>query len=230
MDKTKAQNPWLTISAADYEGHMNSPNVDQLRFLSNVFKEILSRYHPLRMLVVGCTTGNGFEHIDFDAVERVVAVDINSEYLLILRERYANYMHKIERVCNDINACAFKPKTFDLIHCALLFEYVDPEKTVRNITKWLSKKGVITVVLQLPDKKLTKVSDTSFHDLKRLDPIMHLVDPQEFNSIALSNELSLVSEEIKQLKSGKKFYIAEYVRKTYHRNSVSVSKKKRRKR
>jgi ubiquinone/menaquinone biosynthesis C-methylase UbiE len=210
MDKNKAKNPWLTIPAADYENHMNSPDVNQLRFLSNVFKMILSSYHPTSILVVGCATGNGFEHINFDTTERVVAIDINLEYLNILRKRYSKYLNKIELICNDVNDCKFEPNTFDLIHCALLFEYVNPAKTVRNITKWLSSNGVLTVVLQLPDKTSKPVSDTPFNSLKRLDKIMHLVNPQEFNQIALSNYLTQVSEEITQLKSAKEFYISIY--------------------
>jgi ubiquinone/menaquinone biosynthesis C-methylase UbiE len=212
MDKDNAQNPWLTIPVADYEGHMDSPNVGQTRFLSAVFKTVLSDYHPARILVVGCATGNGFEHIDFDSIERIVALDINPGYLGVLRKRYSNYLDKIELICNDVNACKFEPHTFDLIHCGLIFEYVDPAKAVRNITKWLSRSGFLTIVLQVPDKKLKKVSDTSYNSLKRLDKIMHLVDPQEFNSIALSNNLTQVKEEIAQLKSGKEFYTSVYKR------------------
>jgi len=189
---------------------MNSPAVGQLQFLSSVFKSVMSEYHPTRVLIVGCTTGNGFEHIDFDAVEHVAAVDINPEYLSVLRERYNGYMQKIELVCSDINACAFQPKAFDLIHCALLFEYVDPAETVRNIARWLSCTGVLTVVLQLRDDVLKKVSDSPFSSLKRLDAIMHLLEPEEFNEIALSNGLEQVRNEVTQLQSGKKFSTAVY--------------------
>ena len=191
---------------------MSSPDVDQLRFLSEAFKAIMFQYHPARVLVAGCTTGNGFEHIDFDSVERVVGVDINPEYLSILRERYEVYMQKIELVCNDINACTFMPETFDLIHCALLFEYVDPVETVRNMVRWLSRRGVLAVVLQLPDDKLKDVSDTRFSSLKRLESIMHLVEPEEFDAIVLSEGLKQVRKEIRQLTSGKKFYMTVFAK------------------
>lgn len=210
MRENKPENPWLTIPAADYEDHMNSPNVDQLRFLNDIFKEFLSKYHPKRMLVAGCATGNGFEHIDFSIIRRVVALDINPEYLDILRQRYSKYMNKIEIICNDINACKFRPQSFDLIHCALLFEYVDPAETIRSIAQWLSRNGFLTVVLQLPDKNLKQVSETEFNSLKQLDKIMRLVDSHEFNIIISANKLIKITEETKQLKSGKKFYTAVY--------------------
>jgi hypothetical protein len=72
-----SDNPWLSIPAADYEAHMASPEVGQLQFLNAVFKETLARQRPKSLLVPGCATGNGFEHIDFTVTRRIVAVDIN---------------------------------------------------------------------------------------------------------------------------------------------------------
>ncbi len=40
-------NPWLRIPAADYEGHMSSPNVAQQSFLAQTFKESLDKYKSL---------------------------------------------------------------------------------------------------------------------------------------------------------------------------------------
>ena len=37
-------NPWLHIPAADYEAHMDSPNVAQLSFLGSTFKEALEHH------------------------------------------------------------------------------------------------------------------------------------------------------------------------------------------
>lgn len=219
VGKDKEPNPWLTIPASDYENHMSSPDVDQLRFLNDAFHAVLSKYHPARILVAGCATGNGFEHIDYDVAERVVALDINPEYLRVLGERYSGHLNKIELVCSDVNACRFKPRAFDLIHCALLFEYLDPAETVRNLSGWLSNDGVLTVILQLPDETLKNVSDTPFNSLKRLESIMRLVDPREFDSIASSNRLRKVGEETRQLKSGKKFYAAVFALRSDRRRS-----------
>ena len=72
-------NPWLTITAADYEGHMASPNVDQLSLLANTFKEALEQHNCDTVALLGCATGNGLEHVKRECTHRVTAVDINPE-------------------------------------------------------------------------------------------------------------------------------------------------------
>ena len=57
-------NPWLTIPAEDYEAHMASPEVGQLQVLNQLFKMVLEEHRPESLAVLGCSTGNGFEHID----------------------------------------------------------------------------------------------------------------------------------------------------------------------
>lgn len=80
-EKTPAQanNPWLRIPASDYEGHMNSPDVRQGEFLNRFFSEALAAFKPSAVLVCGCSTGNGLEHIDPTITEHVVGFDINPD-------------------------------------------------------------------------------------------------------------------------------------------------------
>ena len=81
-------NPWLTISAEDYEAHMASPEVGQLQVLNQLFKVVLEEHRPESMAVLGCSTGNGFEHIDPSTTRRVVGIDINPSYLAVARKRF----------------------------------------------------------------------------------------------------------------------------------------------
>ena len=81
-------NPWLRIPASDYEGHMSSPNVDQQPFLAQTFEESLDKHDSSAIALLGCATGNGLEYVNKDATQRVTAIDINPEYLEILRQRY----------------------------------------------------------------------------------------------------------------------------------------------
>jgi hypothetical protein len=81
-------NPWLEIPAGDYEGHMGSPQVGQLQMLNSLFKRVLAETHPAAMVVLGCATGNGFEHFDPAVTRYILGVDINPAYLAITRERY----------------------------------------------------------------------------------------------------------------------------------------------
>lgn len=68
---------------------MRSPGVQQLGVLSNLFKKALLSYLPSSIGVLGVAGGNGFEHIDETVTQRVVGIDINEEYLGVVRRRYS---------------------------------------------------------------------------------------------------------------------------------------------
>jgi SAM-dependent methyltransferase len=210
MNKTRKQNPWLSIPASDYEKHMSHPNVGQLQLLNDVFRRVLKEYEPESIVVVGCTTGNGFEHINFRITKHVVGIDINPDYIDILRKRFSGHMNYIETICADVNACNLKRNSFDVVHCALLFEYVDPVKTVKRIRQWLKGSGVLSVVLQLEDEFLKPVSETGYTSLRRLEPIMKLLDMHDFKILMHRNAFTANKEKICTLTSGKRFYIATF--------------------
>jgi len=201
-------NPWLTIPAEDYERHTADPRVRQTEFLNGVFKDLLRSHPAERLLVVGCSTGNGFEHIDFHAVERVVAVDINTEYLAILRGRFEDHLDKIETICADICDCDLPDAGFDLVHCALIFEYVNADSTVGRLSRWLAPGGIMSVVLQLEDSAHAAVTDTAYQSLKHLDGFMELVEPERFDAIAAANGFEIIERRTRRLDSGKEFYVA----------------------
>ena len=203
-------NPWLNIPASDYENHMDSPNVGQLKFLNNLFKDILRKYNPGSLFVPGCTTGNGFEHIDFNITKKVLAVDINAEYIKILRERFHSKQDKIETVCTDLNDFDFSDRKFDLVHCALIFEYVNSELLLAKINSTLNNNGLMTVLLQLPHKSSPAVSESNFSSLQSLEGFIKRLQPEEFKEAAVSNGFRCSSENIFTLKSDKTFWFGTF--------------------
>jgi SAM-dependent methyltransferase len=84
-----ADNPWLTIPAADYEGHMGPAGVGQLAPLQDIFARVYRELRPARVAVLGCGTGNGLDAIDPAVTERLVGVDLNPEYIALARRRHA---------------------------------------------------------------------------------------------------------------------------------------------
>lgn len=211
MGKNKTgNNPWINVTAPDYEGHMDSPNVGQLKFLNNLFKNVLSEYKPAALAVPGCTTGNGFEHIDFTITKKVLAIDINPGYLQILRDRFSDKLGEIETVCADLDNLEFKNRKFDLVHCALIFEYVDVPKLVGKISGILRKNGKLSVLLQLPHENSPEVSKTDFKSIKYLSGFIKLVPTEEFNEIAVACGLLGESENLFTLDSGKTFWSGVY--------------------
>jgi len=210
MDNNIDKNPWYKIPASDYENHMDSPNVGQLKFLNNLFKDILRKYNPGSLFVPGCTTGNGFEHVDFNITKKVLAVDINAEYIKILRERFQSNQDKIETVCTDLNNFDFSDRKFDLVHCALIFEYVNYELLLAKINSTLNINGLMTVLLQLPHKSFPAVSDTNFSSLQSLEGFIRPLQSEEFKETAVSNGFQCSSENIFTLKSDKTFWFGTF--------------------
>jgi SAM-dependent methyltransferase len=206
------KNLWLKIPALDYEAHMGNPSVDQLSFLSTTFKEALEQHDCATVALLGCTTGNGLEYINKDAVRRVTVLDFNPEYLEILRQRYEGSIPGLEIIEADLETYTIENQAYSLIFAGLIFEYLEPGILLPKIASWLRSGGVMVSVLQLPAKHLKKVSETSYESLKSLDSIMKLISPHDFRSMA--NEAGLQEREAKTvtLESGKPFYIGTYTK------------------
>src|SRR5215212_4712714 len=80
-DDARVTNPWLAISDGDYVGHMSSPEVGQYDALNRIFRDVLVAVRPHSVLLLGCSSGNGLEHVDPCTTTSVVGIDINPSYL-----------------------------------------------------------------------------------------------------------------------------------------------------
>jgi hypothetical protein len=203
-------NPWLRIPAADYEGHMSSPNVAQQSFLAQTFKESLDKYNCSTIALLGCATGNGLEYVKTGATQRVTAIDIHPGYLKVLRERYEGCVPGLEIVEADLEMCTLENQAYSLIYAGLVFEYIEPRILLPKIATWLCVGGIMISILQLPSKHLTRVSETPYTSLKTLESIMKLVSPKQFKSLANDAGLQEMEARTVTLESGKPFFIGTY--------------------
>jgi SAM-dependent methyltransferase len=206
------RNPWLAIPAADYEGHMGMDTVRQLQALAEVFATVLAEVRPRRLAVPGCTTGNGLEHVRPKVTDRVVGVDLNLEYLHLLRRRFAGRLPGLATVAADLRRPVLRPGAFDLVHCALTLEYLDPRTAVPAMASWLAPGGVLAVVLQLPSPRSGPVSATPYPSLQTLAPIMSLVKPAELDRLATGCGLGRERQWQVALPRGKVLHVALYRR------------------
>jgi ubiquinone/menaquinone biosynthesis C-methylase UbiE len=204
------KNPWLQIPSEDYNGHMSAPNVMQLQMLDGIFKDVLDEYEPKSICILGCTAGNGFEHLINRDVDRVVGIDINPKYVAECRAWFIEDVPNLHLICADLNELELADETFDFVYAALIFEYVDVEKVLSKIAGWLKHNGLMCVVLQLASDSKPAVSETEFSSLKLLKPFMHLVSPNCFIEIAHENCLVEIRNDEEEIIPGKSFYVGVF--------------------
>jgi SAM-dependent methyltransferase len=205
-------NPWLEIPAGDYEGHMGSPQVGQLQMLSRLFKRVLADVRPVTVAVLGCATGNGFEHFDPSVTCQILGVDINPAYLEIARQRYGALLGAhLELKCADLHTDWAGGRQFDLVYAGLIFEHVDAAVVLAHIYRALKPQSRLAVVLQMPNRGLSAVSHTPYKSLEKLSPTMHLFEQNQFAALADNAGFDQAHGELITLPSGKDFFFGIYL-------------------
>ena len=205
-------NPWLHIPEADYVGHMSDPAVNQRSVLNRLMRDALEDVQPRTFLVLGCSTGNGFEHVNPAVTERVLAVDVNASYLQRLVDRFPNPGFDLQIRCADLDDAVFEPEAFDLVHAALVFEYVEWRPLVTRISRALAAGGGLSLVLQRPSSSSPAVTPTEFTSLVSLEALFRFVDPEDVVNTAGDAGLRLVTRRIEPLPGGKAFEVLRFER------------------
>jgi SAM-dependent methyltransferase len=203
-------NPWIQIPADDYEAHMASPDVAQLQALNALMAGVLAEFTPSALAVMGCTTGNGFEHVDTARTQRVVGVDINPEYLGILEDRFMGKIPGLELIEADFASLSFKIEPVSMVFAALVFEYVDVCDAVHAIDRCLAPGGLFVAALQMPSPESAPVTPTPYVSLELLAPIMSLVSPADFSGLCGNTGLGLVRTQTIPLRKGKALFVGFY--------------------
>ena len=203
-------NPWLTIPLEEYEGHMAMPDVGQAKILSDEFEEFPKTYAPASAALIGCAGGNGFEEAAKAGVMRVVGLDINPTYITDAKARYAGRIPGLELYCADIEGDMPEPRPVHLIYGALVFEYVDIAKALKNLRGICLPNGILAALLQLPKEGAASVSPSPFVTLEELSSIMRLVPPEVFRGAAEALGFGLLSQKLITLESGKQFSLQTF--------------------
>ncbi len=202
-------NPWTVVPAIDYEAHMGPAGADQLAPLSQLFQEVYLSAQPDRLLLVGCATGNGLEHVDPTITKRSVGVDVNLQYLGIARQRFFHLGPALELYCAEVEKFRQPAASFDLIHAALVLEYVQPEVAVRRFADWLAPGGTCSVVLQLPGGEAPAPANRAMQIISKA---MHFVEPAELDRLMTAHGFTRRRERIVEVKHGKRFWLGVFGR------------------
>ena len=203
-------NPWTVVPASDYEKHMGPEGVDQLAPLSALFQEVYVAAQPARVLLLGCATGNGLEHVNPAVTQKVTGVDVNLQYLGIARQRFMHLGAKLELFCSEAEKFRAPPASYDLVHAALIFEYLHPEVLVRRIAEWIVPGGTCCVVLQLPGGAGAPAAPTK--TMQIIAKAMKLVPPEELTRLFEHYGLQRKRTKTVPLAHAKSFWVGVFGR------------------
>jgi SAM-dependent methyltransferase len=203
-------NPWLSIPLDDYEGHMSLPEVGQAQMIAEQLARSLDRWAPRSIAVIGCAGGNGLDRIAGTTVERVVAVDVNPDYIERTRDRHAQQLRGLELVCADVQSEALIYDPVDFTYAALLFEYVGLLSALKTLKRNSRPDAVLTAVLQLPHSSVPAISPSPYTSLGNLATAMTLVAPEKLCQAAERVGFTVADSTILELSSGKRFCVQNF--------------------
>jgi len=199
-------NPWLKISHSDYEDHMKE--VGQAQVLNELIKSYLNKYIPENFALLGCSTGNGLEHVK-SITRKVYAIDINPDYLARTERKFGRKINKLITYNIDIQKSDLIFNSIDLFFAGLVLEYVEPINALSKIIKTLNKNGVKVVVIQ-KSKPTFFETKTRYKSLEQLSNISKEVDEIEINTFIQSKNLELIERKEIELTENKSFVTFEY--------------------
>lgn len=201
------ENPWLEIPYSDYENHMTEAG--QAQILNRLTKYCLEKHKPESFALIGCSTGNGMEHIKPEITKDIYAIDINPDYLDRMRIKYEVKFHNLQ-ICNlDIQNDEMIIRDVDLVLIGLVLEYVDPETALNKVIEMLNERGVLSIVIQ-KNKQTSFVSKTKYRSLEKLTDFSNEVDEVQIDRLIRSKNMILIQREEIELTKGKSFVSLEY--------------------
>jgi len=203
-------NPWINIPLSDYESHMSMGTVGQAQMLSDIFADVLNRYLPKSVAMLGCAGGNGFDRARRSSATRVVGIDINPEYVEQAKARYGRLISNLELFCGDIQTDEFTFKPVDLVFAGLVFEYVDAGRVLSRVSHMMNPDGVLVAVLQLPANGIEEITPSPYKSLNLLKACMSLVQPEPFIELAENHGYCKKVIEMRNSIGGKEFLIIHF--------------------
>jgi trans-aconitate methyltransferase len=186
---------------------MESPAVGQRPVLRRLLGDAIKVHRPQALLLLGCSDGDGLEQVDPLITTQVTCVDINPAYLELLRSRFPHPAYARTLQCADVAELLLEPASFDLVHAALLFEYLPWPIVMPRLASALRPHGALSIVLQLPSLTDPAVTPTPFTSLRQLETIFQFVDPNDVLRRAASLGLALHSRRTVPLPAGKAFEV-----------------------
>ena len=198
----KVKNPWEEITLSDYENHMSLDNVKQLQVMNSIMKDQFEAYPVDTAMVLGVAGGNGLEHVRTEKYKKVFGVDINSDYLKVVNERYSSLAGVLECLKIDlINEADMLPAS-GLVIANLLVEYIGYQAFQMAMMR--VRPLYISCVIQINIDERQWVSDSPYiHAFDCLDKVHCQMEEKELTDSLEQIGYKKILSESNPLPNGK---------------------------
>ncbi len=166
--KPTPRNPWLDIPLADYEQHMDAPAVAQAAMLADRLHELVDACAPLSLALLGSAGGNGLDRVNPSVTRRMVAVDLNADYLETCRARYGTRFASFEPVHCDLSSGLPFTQPVELVYVGLILEYLNVDAFLEYAPLLVTEGGRISFVFQDPDRQQGAVTSSGVTSVQAL--------------------------------------------------------------
>jgi len=201
-------NPWLDIPYSDYENHME--DIGQTKVLNDLVKYYLQKNKPESFALLGCSTGNGLEHVDTNITKTIFALDLNPEYLKILKSRFEYFGERLNIIQSDIQNESMPFENAEMIFAGLVLEYVNVNDALIKMVRSLNKKGSLIIIIQKSKNRKDFVTKTEYTSLKKLDVFSGEVNMNEIIDFLYDLQLYLAESKEIFLTREKSFICMEF--------------------
>lgn len=195
-------NPWEEISLSDYENHMQLDSVMQLQNMNQMMKGQFDAYPVSSVMVLGIAGGNGLEHIDKSKYQKLYGIDINTEYLKAVEERYSDISEILECIQVDLIDETNKLPNAELLVANLLIEYIGYDCFQKAVEHVCPK--YVSCIIQI-NADGNWVSDSPYiHVFDDLDKVHHQMEENLLIQAMKDIGYNLITQTESLLPNGKK--------------------------
>lgn len=159
-------------------------------------------YAVSSVMVLGIAGGNGLEHIDKNKYQKVYGIDINTEYLKAVEERYSDISEILECIQVDLIDETNKLPNAELLVANLLIEYIGYDcfqKAVEHVCP-----QYVSCIIQI-NTDGNWVSDSPYiHVFDDLDKVHHQMEENLLIQAMKDIGYNLITQTESLLPNGKK--------------------------
>ncbi len=191
---------------------MSLDSVRQLQTLDSIMKEQFDAYPVSTAIVLGVAGGNGLDHISREKYQTVYGVDINEDYLSVVRERFVGLSGILECLRIDLTTESEKLPHAELVIADLLIEYIGYDAFCKTIK--IVDPSHVSCVIQYDADKTDWVSESPYlHSFDRLDEIHHQIEESALTNAMEKIGYSKILRKDDKLPNGKIIIRLDFVKK-----------------